>query len=59
MKEMGIIPEVVVCGAGAAGTELSFAFKKRWSNHFNTNVKVTLIASRSEPVHTETSETKK
>ena len=26
-----IIPEVVVCGAGAAGVELAFAYKARWS----------------------------
>ena len=29
-----IVPTVVVCGAGAAGVELSFAFKKRWSDLF-------------------------
>ena len=29
-----IIPKVAICGAGAAGTELSFAFKKRWSDLF-------------------------
>ena len=27
LKEQGVIPKVVVCGAGAAGTELAFAFK--------------------------------
>jgi pyruvate/2-oxoglutarate dehydrogenase complex dihydrolipoamide dehydrogenase (E3) component len=34
LKEKGIIPEVVIVGAGAAGTELSFAFKARWSQFF-------------------------
>jgi len=34
LKAAGIIPEVVVCGSGAAGTEMSFAFKKRWSAFF-------------------------
>lgn len=34
LKAAGKIPEVVICGAGAAGTELSFAFKKRWSAFF-------------------------
>ena len=34
LKEKGIIPTVVICGGGAAGTELSFAFKKRWSEFF-------------------------
>lgn len=29
-----IIPKVAVCGGGAAGVELSFAFKKRWSDAF-------------------------
>ena len=34
LKEAGIIPRVVICGAGAAGTELAFGFKKRWSDVF-------------------------
>ena len=34
LKEKNVIPNVVVCGGGAAGTELSFAFKKRWSEYF-------------------------
>ena len=34
LKERGIVPVVAVCGGGAAGTELSFAFKKRWSDYF-------------------------
>lgn len=53
LKEAGVIPNVVICGAGAAGTELSFAFKKRWSDYFETDVKVTLLAAREEPLHTE------
>jgi NADH dehydrogenase FAD-containing subunit len=28
--EKKITPVVCICGAGAAGTELSFAFKRRW-----------------------------
>lgn len=35
LKEAGIVPKVVIVGAGAAGTELSFAFKVRWSKFFN------------------------
>ena len=31
----GEIPDVVVCGGGAAGTELAFGFKARWSKLFN------------------------
>jgi NADH dehydrogenase FAD-containing subunit len=34
LKKNGLIPEVIICGAGAAGTELSFGFKKRWSEVF-------------------------
>ena len=34
LKTAGVIPSVVVCGAGAAGTEMSFAFKRRWSDYF-------------------------
>jgi len=44
---------VAVCGAGAAGTELSFAFKQRWSEYFGQEISVTLISSHDEPVHTE------
>ena len=28
LMKRGIIPNVVICGAGAAGTELAFAFKR-------------------------------
>ena len=34
MIDQNIVPKVIVCGAGAAGTELSFAFKARWSKLF-------------------------
>lgn len=53
LKDKNIIPTVVMCGAGAAGTELSFAFKTRWSSYFGTDIKVTLLASKDEPLHTE------
>ena len=53
LKEKGIVPVVVICGAGAAGSELSFAFKKRWSQFFGQDIKVTLVASKDTPVHTE------
>ena len=42
----GVIPDVVVCGAGAAGTELAFGFKSRWSKLFNQDVKVTLVSNK-------------
>lgn len=34
LKDSGITPKVVICGAGAAGTELAFGFKRRWSDIF-------------------------
>ena len=43
---------MVICGAGAAGTELSFSFKARWTKLFG-EVPVTLIASHDQPIHTE------
>lgn len=47
LKEQGIIPKVVVCGAGAAGTELAFAFKKRWSAVFEQDIELTLLSNKS------------
>ena len=37
-----------MCGAGAAGIELSFAFKKRWSKLFAKDIKTALICSESD-----------
>jgi len=34
LVESKTIPRIVVCGAGAAGVEMAFAFKKRWSDLF-------------------------
>ena len=34
LLEKGIIPRLVVCGAGCAGVELSFSFKNRWQKLF-------------------------
>jgi NADH dehydrogenase FAD-containing subunit len=39
-----IIPKVVVCGGGAAGVELSFAFKNRWSKAFGQDIDVTILS---------------
>lgn len=55
LKERGVIPRVVVCGGGAAGVELSFAFKARWSREFGKDIDVTLISHAddilpSEPI---------
>ena len=43
----GVIPRVVVCGAGAAGTELAFAFKVRWQKVFNCEIEVTLVCAHT------------
>ena len=54
-----IIPKVVVCkniftyhlikyvlgGAGAAGVELAFGFKSRWSAVFGKEIEVTLVSA--------------
>lgn len=37
-------PTVTVCGAGAAGIEMAFAFKKRWSDLFKKEINVSMIA---------------
>lgn len=34
LLENNIVPEVIVCGSGAAGTELAFGYKARWSRLF-------------------------
>lgn len=57
-QDKNLIPDVVICGAGAAGTELSFAFKKRWSDLFNTEVRVQLITAHDEAVQSECDQTK-
>lgn len=38
MLAAGQIPTVVICGAGAAGTELAFGFKVRWDKLFNSDI---------------------
>ena len=43
LKSKGIVPTVAVCGGGASGTELSFAFKRRWSEYFGKEIDLTLI----------------
>lgn len=53
LKEKGVIPKVVVCGGGAAGTELSMAFKRRWTDFFGQDIKLSLISARETPVSTE------
>lgn len=42
------IPQVVVCGAGAAGVELAFAFQKRWTDVFGDGTKVTLLSAEND-----------
>jgi NADH dehydrogenase FAD-containing subunit len=43
-----IIPKVVVCGGGAAGVELSFSFKNRWSKSFGQEIDVTLLSDQPD-----------
>ncbi len=47
LKTRGETPKVAVCGAGAAGAELAFAFKKRWDDMFDADVNVTLLSDES------------
>jgi NADH dehydrogenase FAD-containing subunit len=37
-----------VCGSGAAGIELAFAFKNRWTRNFNKDIKTKLLCSASD-----------
>lgn len=59
LKEKGIIPSVVVCGGGAAGTELSMSFKARWTKFFGEEIKVTLLCSEDGPLFNEPPATRK
>jgi len=36
---------VVVCGGGAAGIEMAFGFKKRWSDLFKREIHVSIISN--------------
>lgn len=46
LLENNIIPDVVVCGSGAAGTELAFGYKKRWDKLFKADVKVRIVSNK-------------
>jgi|LauGreDrversion4_2_1035121.scaffolds.fasta_scaffold506937_1 NADH dehydrogenase FAD-containing subunit len=48
LLEQGITPTIAVCGSGAAGIELSFAFKNRWSRTFKKNVKTYLLCTEND-----------
>lgn len=48
LVDNNIIPRVAVCGAGAAGTELAFGYKARWSKLFKRDIEVTMISSSSQ-----------
>jgi NADH dehydrogenase len=39
----GTTPELTVCGAGAAGIELTFGFKRRWNDLFKKDIKTRLL----------------
>jgi NADH dehydrogenase FAD-containing subunit len=44
----GVIPDVVVCGAGAAGIELAFGFKARWSKLFKQDIQVVVVSNKND-----------
>ena len=44
LKEKGLIPNAVICGAGTTGSELGMALKIRWEKIFGEGVKVSLLA---------------
>lgn len=48
MQEKGIIPDLVVCGAGAAGIEMAMAFNQRWSKLFGTPIKVRILVEQAD-----------
>ena len=48
LLDNNVTPSVAVCGAGAAGTELAFGYKARWSKLFNKDIPVTLISNTSQ-----------
>ena len=37
-----------MCGAGAAGIELAFAFKRRWSDLFGQDIELKLVSSQED-----------
>ena len=41
-------PEIVVCGGGAAGVELAFAFKRRWEDLLKKEIQVTIVTADNE-----------
>lgn len=51
LVENKIVPSLVVCGSGAAGTELAFGYKKRWSRLFNQEIKVSVVSSHETCLH--------
>ena len=53
LLERGVVPKVAVIGSGAAGVELAFAFKTRWSKLFNQEIEVTLYCSGDKVLPTE------
>jgi len=50
LKAKNIVPKVVICGAGASGTELSMAFKARWSKFFGKDIEVILVGPYDTPL---------
>ena len=50
LKAAGTTPKLVVCGAGAAGVELAFGFKRRWNDFFGKEIDVTLVGTHGEVI---------
>lgn len=46
LLDNNILPDVVVCGSGAAGTELAFGYKKRWDRIFKADIKVRIVSNK-------------
>lgn len=46
-----IIPTVAVCGGGAAGVELAFGYKARWSKLFGQEINVSVITNKDKVLH--------
>jgi NADH dehydrogenase FAD-containing subunit len=43
-----ITPTIAVCGSGAAGIELAFAFKNRWTRNFKKDIKTMLLCNQED-----------
>lgn len=42
-----VTPQIVVCGAGAAGIEMAFGFQRRWTDLFKRDIHVSIVSGSS------------